>query len=208
MMSIFQIRRLALGAVMGVGLVNIAAFTALAEPVEPLSHHDHNPTGRTVVDSTGKLVGLLISSGVYDNLVELQIKNQWVIFGIGTAGLDSSSGLGLLFFTDQNCQSQPYVAAEQTPPYGFLRAFNVNVNYTSYFFDSGTHTYVSSGTLIYPSLPHTILTIANYGGITSLSPLTVTCYKSATNPFIPRPLLVGPMATVDLGPFTPPFSVK
>ena len=176
-MSIFQIRRFALVAVMGVGLMNITAFTAHAEPVEPLSRQADNPTGRTVVDSNGKLVGLLISADPYDNLVDLQIKNQWVSFGVGTAGIDSSYGDpgGTLFFTDPNCNGQPYVAAEQTPPIGFVFAYNVPVNYTS-LFTSGTRNYVSSGTLVYPSLPFKILTIAtDMYNITSLSPLIGTC---------------------------------
>jgi hypothetical protein len=162
--------------------------------------------GRTVVDGSGKFVGLLVSSGL-ESIVERKINDQWIAFHMGTEGFASGFEFGNSspLFTDNHCSGHPYIAAETTPSLGSVFAPDVPVNYYSYY--AGFETpYVLRGTLVYPSIPFTRITVASYlGTVTSLSPLTGTCY---TSPLPPQPVIAGSMSLFNLGPFTPPLSVQ
>jgi hypothetical protein len=197
MIGIVEFRRLALSGIAALGL-SIAPLPAIAAP--PWSNP---PAGTTVVDAKGNVVGQLV--GV--STVEREINERWVVFSIGTQGLQTTV-LPLtnilnfnIYYTVPGCPSN----STTNPPY--MVATNVPANGYVVSAPPFTTGYVTSGSLYYPGPAKPITVYSILGNITSLSPLVGIC-QDAPSFGPPFSAVAGVLKKVNLGPFTPPFTVK
>jgi len=145
-----------------------------------------------VVDGRGKLVGQLVER----NVVQRLINGSWVSFPFGYIGL-KSDGL-ILYYPTKNCTGQAYMSANDSP----LRGVIFTAPGTGTLVSDGYYT--SSGTLVFPEPPMTMIKISSVLAVQSLSPLSGVCSEPDTK----INALVGAPATYSLGPFSSPFKVK
>jgi hypothetical protein len=158
-----------------------------------------------IVDDNGKLIGIAATLGD-PTFAIMHINNQNVSVAVGRAGFAvlNDGKKASVYFLNADCSGQPYLLAEALIPETQLIT-NSPINYQSALMNVK---YVSSGELIFPSTAPQLLRMSGVGAISSLTPITVSeCYKSETNPFVARDMLVSIPAATHLS-FTPPFKAQ